>query len=248
MIDNGGAYNGRPFPATVTITGSGTDDSPAPTLAGVAPTLDYYDGAGTSGMNLGATPPTASGTYTVVARFAGTANYLAVQSAPVTFTISAGAATITLTSSTGSGVYGQAITFVANVAAAVTPNGTVTFFDYGTILATVSLDGSGANPDHLGPGPRLAFGHRDLRRRRRTAGHAVRIDRRVDRPVRDDGRSGAASGLEEEEIEKRGPDRRDQTDVSRWRRADRHRHVRAVDQKEKEDQDESSGVSHRQWR
>ena len=41
-------------------------------------------------------------------------------------------------------VYGQAITFVAKVAADVTPGGTVTFLDAGTVLATVTLDVSGS--------------------------------------------------------------------------------------------------------
>ncbi len=246
MIDNGGAYTGRPFPATVTITGSGTDDSPALSLAGVIPTLAYYDGAGTSGMNLGATPPTASGTYTVVARFAGTANYLGVQSAPVTFTISAGAATIALSSSTASAVYGQAITFVANVVAAATPNGTVTFFDNGTTLATVALDGSDAATLTTSA---LALGsHSITATYGGDAGLAGAKSGSVPESVGqsgDHGGTGAAPGLEEEEIEKRDPDRGDRTDVSRWRHPDRYGHIRAVDQKEKEDQDEGSRLSGR---
>ena len=40
-------------------------------------------------------------------------------------------------------VYGQPITFVATVAAAGTPTGTVTFLDNGSALATVAVDGSG---------------------------------------------------------------------------------------------------------
>ena len=143
LSDPGGVYDGSPFPASVTIAGSGEGNSPATSLEGVHPTLTYYDGSGTSGTNLGATPPTAAGIYTVVANFAGTADYAAVQSAPVTFTIRAGTATIALASSTGSTVYGQPITFVATVAAAGTPSGTVTFLDGGTTLATVPLDGSG---------------------------------------------------------------------------------------------------------
>ena len=92
--------------------------SPGASLEGVTPTLTYYAGSGTSGTSLGSTPPTDAGTYTVVASFAGTADYSAVQSAPVAFTIGQGTATIALTSSIGSAVYGQAITFVAKVAAA----------------------------------------------------------------------------------------------------------------------------------
>jgi hypothetical protein len=70
-------------------------------------------------------------------------------------------ATIALTSST---VYGQAITFVANVDVGITPGGTVTFLDAGTVLATV--DGSGFATrvtSGLGLGP---LDHSDLWRRR----------------------------------------------------------------------------------
>ena len=57
-------------------------------MAGVTPTLTYYEGSGPSGLSLGSMAPTATGTYTVVASFAGTSDYSAVQSAPVTFSIS----------------------------------------------------------------------------------------------------------------------------------------------------------------
>ena len=58
----------------------------------MTPTLTYYDGSGTSGTDLGATPPSAPGTYTVVASFPGSADYTATQSSPLTFTIGQGAA------------------------------------------------------------------------------------------------------------------------------------------------------------
>ena len=144
LSDPGGAFNGNPFPASVAITGSGADISPATSLEGVTPTLAYYVGSGTSGTSLGAAPPTAAGTYMVVAGYAGSADYAAGQSAPVTFTIRAATATIALTSSSWLGrLRAASITFVATVAAAVTPSGTVTFLDGGTTLATVALEGSG---------------------------------------------------------------------------------------------------------
>jgi Bacterial Ig-like domain (group 3) len=157
VSDPGGGYNGGPFPASVAIVGTGENNTPSTSLQGVTPTVAYYVGSGTSGPFLGSTPPSAVGTYTAVASFAGTADYLAVQSAPVTFAISAGgsttgpggeppgtdAATILLSSSAATAVYGQPITLVATVAAADTPTGTVTFFDDGTALATVALDSSG---------------------------------------------------------------------------------------------------------
>ena len=52
--------------------------------------LTFYSGTGTTGPNLGGTRLAGAGAYTVVASFAGSADYAAVQSVPVTFTITAG--------------------------------------------------------------------------------------------------------------------------------------------------------------
>ena len=89
---SGGPFNGSPFPASATIVGAvaGVDNTPALRLDNIAPTLTYYDGSGTGGTSLGSSPPSAPGTYTVVAAFPGDANYLAAVSAPVTFTIGQG--------------------------------------------------------------------------------------------------------------------------------------------------------------
>jgi hypothetical protein len=133
-----GAFDGSPLAASVTITNGG--GSFGASLGGATPTLTYYSSSGTS---LGSTPPTGAGNYTVVASFPGTADYSAVQSAPVAFTIGQATATIALTSSLGSAVYGQAITFAANVAGPGTPTGTVTFLDNGSALATVVVNSSG---------------------------------------------------------------------------------------------------------
>ena len=142
VSDASGLYTGSPFAATVTMTGVG--GTAASSLEGVAPTLAYYIGSGTSGTKIGSAPPSASGTYTVVASFAGSADYSAVQStAPVTFTIGHATPTIALSASVNSPVYGQSVTFVATVAADATPAGTVTFLDGGTPLGTVALNGSG---------------------------------------------------------------------------------------------------------
>ena len=83
----GGAFDGSPFPASVTIAGVGNDARPAASLEDVAPVLTYYVGSGTSGTNLGSSPPVQPGTYTVVAVFPGSTDYAAVQSSPVPFTI-----------------------------------------------------------------------------------------------------------------------------------------------------------------
>jgi hypothetical protein len=147
VADAGGRFDGSPFPASVTIAGvvAGVDAAPASSLDNVTPTLTYYDGSGTAGTSLGPTPPSAPGTYTVVAAFPGNVDYSAILSTPLTFTIRQGAATIALESSGGSAVYGQAVHFLATVGAvAGTPSGKVTFFDGTTRLVTVPLAGSGS--------------------------------------------------------------------------------------------------------
>jgi sugar lactone lactonase YvrE len=81
----GGSANGRPFAATtqmIDVTGT-----PQASLEGVAPTLSYYAGSSASGKPL-AGPPSAAGTYTVLAEFPGSADYAAA-SATQTFKITA---------------------------------------------------------------------------------------------------------------------------------------------------------------
>ena len=80
VTDNSGAYNGSAFVATDTVNGSAS-------LEGVPPTLTYYDGSAVDGSGTSAAPIYV-GTYTVVASFAGSTDYPAAQSSPVTFTIS----------------------------------------------------------------------------------------------------------------------------------------------------------------
>ena len=96
------------------------------------------------GSSLGPAPPTASGSYTVVAVFPGTIDYTTAQSEPVPFTIAQGTTTIALSSSSRSAAYGQSVTFVATVSptASGTPTGTIMFSDGGAVLGTVALDGS----------------------------------------------------------------------------------------------------------
>jgi beta-glucanase (GH16 family) len=67
----------------VTPTLTGVNGFPAPTGS---PTLVYYSGTTATGQPL-ASSPINLGTYTVVAQYAGDSNYLAAQSAPLTFTI-----------------------------------------------------------------------------------------------------------------------------------------------------------------
>ena len=166
----GGSFDGSPIGATVTIAvvGAGTDNTPSASLEDIKPTLTYYAGSGTSGTNLGTTPPSAPGTYTVVGSFVGSTDYEAVQSAPVTFAIGKGAATVALASSGGSAVYGQSITFVATVnAAGAKPDGRVTFSDGGTAI------GSARWTDRAGPRSRSRAWPSDRIRSRQTTTAAM---------------------------------------------------------------------------
>ncbi len=86
VSDAGGTYNGAAFTATETVAGTGGQSTPAASLEGVAPSLTYYSGSSASGSPLSAAPSTA-GTYTVLASFAGSADY-ASGAASATFTIS----------------------------------------------------------------------------------------------------------------------------------------------------------------
>ena len=145
VTDAGGRFDGSAFPASATVAGavSGVDNRPAASLGGVTPTLAYY---GTRAPAWARRRPPPPGTYTVVADFPGDADYAAVRSSPIAFTITPASATIALASSGGWTVYGQPVTFVATVAAVAagaTPGGTVSFSDGGTLLGTVPLDGSG---------------------------------------------------------------------------------------------------------
>jgi hypothetical protein len=107
VSDAGGTFNGSAFGATATVTG--VNGVPASSLEGVSPTLVYY--AGNTALP-GA--PSGAGTYTVVASFAGSADYAAA-SASTTFTI--GAATSVVSVSDAGGTYSeQAFPATATVA------------------------------------------------------------------------------------------------------------------------------------
>ena len=94
VTDAGGTYNGSPFPATVTV--KGVSGSVTASLEGVTPTVTYCQGSSCS-----STPPTQAGTYTATADFPGSADYAAVTSTPVTFTIAKATPTVSVTDAGG---------------------------------------------------------------------------------------------------------------------------------------------------
>jgi PhoPQ-activated pathogenicity-related protein len=139
----GGTYTGNPFTATGTATGVAGFP-----LSGNF-TFTYYAGNTVNGTG-SSTPPTAAGTYTVVASFTS-ANpaYVNGQSLPVTFTITTADTTATVTSSANPSVFGDSVTFTAALGASGadvgTASGTVTFRDGTTTLGTAALSGGTAS-------------------------------------------------------------------------------------------------------
>ena len=102
VTDTGGAYSGSAFAATAQV--AGLDNHAAASLEGVMPTLDYQqlDSQGHVSADLGSQAPSSSGSYQVVATFAGSTDYLGA-SASALFSI--GQATPTLAVSDPSGNY-----------------------------------------------------------------------------------------------------------------------------------------------
>ncbi|MHB1836242.1 MAG: beta strand repeat-containing protein, partial [Solirubrobacteraceae bacterium] len=157
VTDAGGTYTGSPYAATTTLLG--VDGASGPALEGVAATLTYYAGPSAGGTPLPGAPSSV-GTYTVVAAFAGSTDYAAARSAPVTFAIAAGDVNVALATSGGSTQYGQPVTLSAAVTSAAGPaapvtSGTVTFLDGSNPLGTAAVDGSGRAElivASLGPG------------------------------------------------------------------------------------------------
>ena len=144
LSDPGGVYDGAPFVASVTVAGVGADGASSAKLEGVAPTLTYYSGSGTTGPNLGTA---------ALRRWVSTRSSRASPVRPITRRFSrlrshsrsaAGTDAIGLSVSTGPSIYGESVTLTARVSSSLTPGGTVTFFDGGAVLGTVTLDGSGA--------------------------------------------------------------------------------------------------------
>ncbi len=87
------------------------------------------------------------GSHTLSAQYRGDSKFLTTTSPNLTEPISQPGATTTLASSNNPSTFGDAVTLTATVAppGAVlpVPTGSATFFDNGSMLATVPLDGSG---------------------------------------------------------------------------------------------------------
>ena len=150
LSDTGGTFNGSAFAAASLVSGvvSSVDTTPAGSLEGASPTLSYYAGSTASGSGT-ATAPTSAGNYTAVATFPGSADYTAVQSSPVTFTINQAMPTLSLSDAGGTfnGSAFEAASLVSGVVSGVdtTPAGSLegvspsfTYYAGGTTSGTGS--------------------------------------------------------------------------------------------------------------
>ena len=149
--DGGGTYDGSPYAATALVAGvvAGIDSTPALFLESVNPTVSYYAGSLDAQQAAGATPlpgaPADVGTYTAMASFPGSTDYLLAQSRPVTFVITQNSTATAVASSPNPSTIGQTVTFTATVTpgstTVVSPAGTVDFYDAttSTDLGTVPL-------------------------------------------------------------------------------------------------------------
>jgi hypothetical protein len=141
----GGSYRGTPYTASASVNGSTS-------LEGVSPVLTYYAGTYTDVSQLqGLTPldtaPSVVGSYTVLASFPGSADYLSA-SALGNFAITPAATANRTAASASSPAYGQTVTFRATVTDTQTraaPSGSVEFFDGSTDLGPGTLLSAGGN-------------------------------------------------------------------------------------------------------
>jgi len=124
VTDKGGTSNGGAFAATYSVAGVGSQSTAAASLEGTTPSLTYYSGTSAAGAG-SSVAPTAIGTYTVLASFAGSADY-ASAAASATFTISPAVTTPPVLAIGGSAVTynpGKGAVAIAPAASLTTGNG-----------------------------------------------------------------------------------------------------------------------------
>ncbi|HET8922787.1 MAG TPA: Ig-like domain repeat protein [Candidatus Acidoferrum sp.] len=141
--------NPSTFGQTVTLTASVQSSSSGTPTGNVT----FFDGSTSLGsVNLfgsSAQLTLASlslGSHSIAAKYNGDSNYAASSSASLTQSVSQSGSTTSLSSNANPSSFGQAVTFTATVQPSYsgTPNGSVTFFDGGTSLGSISLTGGSA--------------------------------------------------------------------------------------------------------
>jgi hypothetical protein len=146
------AVYGQPIRVTARVSNTQT----AATASG---TVTFYDGStvlgtapvGTSGIAILPVSSLDVGKHTIAASFSDPAGNFTPSGSPfaVSVRIAKAGTTTALTATTNTTVFGQPVTFTANVAAVApsttTPTGSVTFKDGNTVFGTVSLSGGSAS-------------------------------------------------------------------------------------------------------
>jgi hypothetical protein len=129
---------------TAIVTGPNTTPTGTITFLDGATTIGTgnLDGTGKATM---ATSALVVGNHPITVHYGGDSNFGAVTSAPITQTVNAVAATVTVTSSINPSTFGQSVDFTATVTGAgATPTGTVVVTDGATTLGTIALNASGS--------------------------------------------------------------------------------------------------------
>jgi hypothetical protein len=130
------ANPGQSITFTATVSGAGTPTG----------SVEFFDGAqslGSTNLVSGSaaltTSALAGGSHSITASYSGDSTHLASTSAIINQKVKFVTST-SLTSSLNPSVFGQAVTFTANVTSAGgTPTGSVTFFDYGQPIGSATL-------------------------------------------------------------------------------------------------------------
>jgi len=134
------SLNPSAFGASVTLTATISPSIPN------GETLSFYNGGilmGTGTTSGGkatlTTNALATGSYSILASYAGDANFGASKSSTITQTVGKSGTTITLASSPSTSSFGVAVTFTATIAPSVPGGEIVTFYDGSTSIGTGTI-------------------------------------------------------------------------------------------------------------
>jgi len=142
-------HNPSTFGDAVTFNSTVTGGLSVPT--GTVTFLDGVNSIGSSAVDGGgqaslATSSLTSGSHSITANYGGDSGHAASTSIVLLQSVQQTATTTTISSNLNPSVFGQSVTFTANVTTtAGVPSGNVTFLDGATLLATVAVSGGTAS-------------------------------------------------------------------------------------------------------
>ena len=142
MSSNNPASPAQAITFTATVSGAGATTG----------SVEFFDGAqslGSANLSSGnatlTTAALAAGNHSITASYSGDATHLASTSAAINQLVKFATST-SVTSSLNPSVFGQVVTFTANVTSSGgTPTGSVTFFDYGQLIGSATLSAGHAS-------------------------------------------------------------------------------------------------------